>query len=176
MFCTQCGAQNHPEDKFCAACGSPTASARPDRPHVGRLAQQVQVGQQFDHNRSSGMDWYLSVLKKYAVFSGRAQRAEYWYFILFNVLAMIALVIVDSITGSFSDDLGMGLLSGLYYLGVLVPSVAVSVRRLHDTSRSGWWLLIGLIPLVGGLILLFFTVQDSKPGSNEYGLNPKGLS
>ena len=122
------------------------------------------------------MDWYLSVLKKYAVFSGRAQRAEYWYFILFNVLAMIALIIVDSITGSFSEDLGMGLLSGLYYLDVLVPSVAVSVRRLHDTGRSGWWLLIGLIPVLGGLILLFFTVQDSKPGSNEYGLNPKGLS
>ena len=91
------------------------------------------------------MDWYLSVLKKYAVFTGRAQRAEYWYFILFNVLAMIALIIVVSITGSFSEDLGMGLLSGLYYLGVLVPSVAVSVRRLHDTGRSGWFMLLALI-------------------------------
>lgn len=122
------------------------------------------------------MDWYVTVLKKYAVFSGRAQRAEYWYFILFNLLVMIGLAIVDSTTGSFSGDMGMGLLSGLYYLGVLVPSVAVTVRRLHDTSRSGWWLLIGLVPFLGGLILLFFTVQDSQPGSNEYGLNPKGVS
>lgn len=122
------------------------------------------------------MDWYVTVLKKYAVFSGRAQRAEYWYFILFNLLVLIGLVLVDSTTGSFSGDMGMGLLSGLYYLGVLVPSVAVTVRRLHDTSRSGWWLLIGLVPFLGGLILLFFTVQDSKPGSNEYGLNPKGVS
>lgn len=122
------------------------------------------------------MDWYVTVLKKYAVFSGRAQRAEYWYFILFNLLVMIGLAIVDSTTGSFSGDMGMGLLSGLYYLGVLVPSVAVTVRRLHDTSRSGWWLLIGLVPFLGGLILLFFTVQDSQPGSNEYGINPKGVS
>lgn len=122
------------------------------------------------------MDWYVTALKKYAVFSGRAQRAEYWYFVLFNLLVMIGLAIVDSITGSFSGDMGMGLLSGLYYLGVLVPSVAVTVRRLHDTSRSGWWLLIGLIPLVGGLILLYVMVQDSKPGTNQYGLNPKGLS
>ena len=122
------------------------------------------------------MDWYLSVLKKYAVFTGRAQRAEYWYFILFNVLAMILLLVVDIIPGIFSSRLPVVCADGLYYLGVLVPSVAVSVRRLHDTGRSGWWLLIGLIPVLGGLILLFFTVQDSKPGSNEYGLNPKGLS
>ena len=176
MFCTQCGAQNHPEDKFCAACGAPAGRARQERPYAGLPGQHVQVGQQFDHNRSSSMDWYITVLKKYAVFAGRAQRAEYWYFLLFNVLAMVGLVIVDSITGTFSEDMGMGLLSGLYYLGVLVPSVAVTVRRLHDTSRSGWWLLIGLIPVVGGLVLLFFMVQNSKPGSNEYGLNPKGLS
>ena len=120
------------------------------------------------------MDWYLSVWKKYAVFSGRAQRAEYWYFVLFNCLAIIGLVIIDSITGSFDDDAGIGLLSGLYYLGVLLPSLAVTVRRLHDTGRSGWWMLIALLPFLGGLILLFFAVQDSQPGGNQYGLNPKG--
>lgn len=122
------------------------------------------------------MNWYISVLKKYAVLTGRAQRAEYWYFFLINLLVGIVLVIVDSITGTFHDTSGLGLLSGLYYLAVLIPGVAVSVRRLHDTGRSGWWLLVGLIPLVGGLVLLFFMVQDSKPRSNEYGPYPKGLA
>ena len=119
------------------------------------------------------MNWFLIAFKKYATFSGRAQRAEYWYFILFYILIFFVLSIVDVITGSFSSDAGMGLLGGLLTLVLLIPSIAVSVRRLHDTGRSGWWFLIALIPLIGAIVLLVFTVQDSSPGDNIYGPNPK---
>lgn len=119
------------------------------------------------------MNWFLMVLKKYAVFSGRAQRAEYWYYILFYLLIYIGLAVADGVTGTFSSEAGMGLLTGIFALGMLIPSLAVGVRRLHDTDRSGWWLLITLIPLIGGIVLLVFTIQDSTPGENKYGPNPK---
>ena len=118
------------------------------------------------------MNWYLEVLKKYAVFSGRARRKEYWFFVLFNIIISIVLAVIDGVTGSFSPEAGMGLLGGIYTLAVLIPGIAVSVRRLHDTERSGWWLLIYLVPL-GAIVLLVFTAQDSKPGQNQYGANPK---
>ncbi len=119
------------------------------------------------------MNWYLEVLKKYAVFSGRARRKEYWYFVLFNIIISIVLAVIDGVTGSFSAEAGMGLLGGIYTLAVLIPGIAVSVRRLHDTERSGWWLLIALVPLIGVIVLLVFMVQDSKLGQNQYGANPK---
>ena len=119
------------------------------------------------------MNWFLMVLKKYAVFSGRAQRAEYWYYVLFYLLIYIGLAVADGVTGTFSSEAGMGLLTGIFALGMLIPSLAVGVRRLHDTDRSGWWLLITLIPLIGGIVLLVFTIQDSTPGENKYGPNPK---
>ncbi len=119
------------------------------------------------------MNWYLEVLKKYAVFSGRARRKEFWFFVLFNIIISIVLAVIDGVTGSFSPEAGMGLLGGIYTLAVLIPGIAVSVRRLHDTERSGWWLLIALVPLIGAIVLLVFMVQDSKPGQNQYGANPK---
>ncbi len=119
------------------------------------------------------MNWYIEVLKKYAVFSGRARRKEYWYFFLFNIIATIILGVIDGVTGSFSPEVGMGLLSGIYTLAVLIPSIAVTIRRLHDTDRSGWWLLIILVPLIGAIVLLVFMVLDSKPGQNQFGSNPK---
>ena len=119
------------------------------------------------------MSWYLEVLKKYAVFGGRARRKEYWYFVLFNLIISIILAVVDNVTGSFSAEVGMGLLGGLYMLAVLIPGIAVSVRRLHDTDRSGWWLLIILVPLIGAIVLIIFMVLDSTPGANQYGPNPK---
>lgn len=122
------------------------------------------------------MNWFLIAIKKYATFSGRAQRAEYWYFILFYILILFALSFVDGITGSFSSTDGIGLLGGLFTLALFVPSIAVGVRRLHDTGRTGWWLLIALVPLVGAIVLLVFTVQDSQPGENIYGPNPKSSS
>lgn len=122
------------------------------------------------------MNWYLEVLKKYAVFSGRARRKEYWYFILFNILINIILSVVDGLTGNFDPATNMGLLSGVYTLAILIPSIAVSVRRLHDTGRSGWWLLISFVPLIGFLVLLFFMLQNSKAEQNKYGNNPKELA
>jgi uncharacterized membrane protein YhaH (DUF805 family) len=119
------------------------------------------------------VSWYLVVLKKYAVFAGRARRSEYWNFFLFNLLVTFALAAVDAISGNFSMERGIGLLGGIYTLGVFLPSVAVSVRRLHDTDRSGWWLLAGLIPIVGVILLAVFTMQEGRPSANRFGANPK---
>ena len=119
------------------------------------------------------MNWYLEVLKKYAVFDGRARRKEYWFFQLFNFLISLALGFIDIATGLFDPETGLGLFSGIYALGVMIPGIAVSVRRLHDTGRSGWWLLINLVPLLGSIVFIYFTVLDSTPESNEYGQSPK---
>jgi uncharacterized membrane protein YhaH (DUF805 family) len=112
------------------------------------------------------MNWYLEVLKKYAVFSGRARRKEYWFFFLFNVIITIVLAVIDIVTG-------IGLLTGTYLLAMFIPGIAVSVRRLHDTGRSGWYMLIAWVPLFGPIVLLVFLAQDSQPGQNQYGANPK---
>lgn len=121
------------------------------------------------------MNWYIEVLKKYTVFSGRAQRAEYWYFTLFSALVSIALILIDSVVGPLTYG-GVGLLHALYVLAVLLPTIAVTVRRLHDTARSGWWVLISFVPLVGMIVLLVFMIMDSEPGENIYGPNPKGIA
>ena len=122
------------------------------------------------------MNWFLVVLKKYATFSGRAQRAEYWWFYLISTLIIIGLSLIDQATGTLDEETGMGLLTTLYSLAILIPSIAVGVRRLHDTGRSGWWLLIGLIPVIGSIVLIVFFVLDSEPGDNAYGANPKALT
>ncbi len=119
------------------------------------------------------MEWYLKVLKNYSVFSGRARRKEYWYFVLFNIIASMVCVYIDIYTGTFIPQSGFGLLRGIYTLLVLVPSIAVSVRRLHDINFSGWWLLITLIPLVGVIVLLVLFVRDGTPTGNRFGENPK---
>lgn len=118
------------------------------------------------------MDWYISVLKNFKDFESRAQLAEYWYFVLFSVIISVALTFVDGAIGLYDPSLGLGLLSGIYTLVVFVPGIAVAVRRLHDIGKSGWWLLIVLIPIIGLIIVIFFMVQNSAPGKNEYGSNP----
>ena len=118
------------------------------------------------------MNWYLEVLKKYAVFSGRARRKEYWYFVLFNVIIGFVLGLIEGALGLFPDS-PQSILSSLYSLAVLLPGIGVSIRRLHDTSRSGWWLLIALVPIIGAIVLLVFMVQDSATDENQYGPNPK---
>jgi uncharacterized membrane protein YhaH (DUF805 family) len=119
------------------------------------------------------MNWYLEVLKKYAVFDGRARRKEYWLFFLFNIIISIVIGIIDGMVGTSGAVGSLGLLGGLYTLAVLIPGIAVAVRRLHDTSRSGWWILIGLIPIIGVIVLIVFMVQDGTPGENQFGKNPK---
>ena len=115
------------------------------------------------------MNYYFGVWKKYAVFHGRARRAEYWMFVLFSIIASIILSIIGEIIHTT-------LLGNLYTLAVIIPSLAVGARRLHDIGKSGWWLLIGLIPIIGWIILIMFAVMDGQPGDNQYGSNPKGTS
>ena len=122
------------------------------------------------------MNWFLVAVKqKYADFTGRATRSEYWYFVLFYLLLSAGLMVVDALLGWFNSELGIGVLSGIYTLALMIPSLSVTVRRLHDTGRSAWWLLVGLIPIVGGIVLLVFFVQDSQDGVNGYGTNPKAV-
>src|ERR1700737_521885 len=118
------------------------------------------------------MNWYLQALKKYADFSGRARRREYWFYILFYVIILVVLTICDTIIGTTMGS-GIGILTLIYLLAVLIPTLAVTVRRLHDTGRSGWWILIQLVPLVGSIVLLIFLLIDSQPAQNAYGTSPK---
>jgi uncharacterized membrane protein YhaH (DUF805 family) len=113
------------------------------------------------------VNWYLAVLKNYAGFSGRARRTEYWMFFLFNVIITIVLNVIGAAIQQVS------ILGAIYGLAVLIPGLAVGVRRLHDTGRSGWWLLIGLVPLIGAIVLIVFMATDGEPGDNAYGPNPK---
>ncbi|AOW20969.1 DUF805 domain-containing protein [Urechidicola croceus] len=123
------------------------------------------------------MNWYLKVLKQYSDFSGRARRKEYWMFTLFLMIFAIGAMILDNLLGFTFDmqgqSLGYGYVYLLYVLFALVPGLAVSVRRLHDVGKSGWMVLIGLIPFIGGIWLLVLFVTDSEEGTNNWGPNPK---
>ena len=115
------------------------------------------------------MKYWIQCWKKYATFSGRARRKEYWMFILFNMLVAFGVNIVDAVLGM------EGVLAAGYSLAAIIPSWAVFTRRMHDIGKSGWWWLIGLIPVVGTIVLLVFICKDSQPGDNAYGPNPKGV-
>lgn len=114
------------------------------------------------------MEYFTLALKKYAVFSGRARRKEYWMFCLISMLFHISLAVIEFTIGMFGISL-------LLSLALFIPSISVLVRRLHDTNRSAWWLLISLIPVLGGLILFVLLVLDSDE-DNDYGPNPKAIS
>jgi uncharacterized membrane protein YhaH (DUF805 family) len=122
------------------------------------------------------MNWYLKVLKQYADFSGRARRKEYWMFALFNIIFIVVAMILDNVLGLTAGELPYGVFYFLYAFAVLIPGLAVSVRRLHDVGKSGWMLLIALIPLIGAIWLLVLMVTDSNPGENQYGPNPKEVT
>ena len=112
------------------------------------------------------MNWYLAVLKKYTTFSGRARRKEYWMFTLFNIIAACIAMVIDGVLG------GTGIVTIIYALATLLPSLAVTVRRLHDTGRSAWLLLLGLVPFVS-IVLIIFMCLEGQLQSNQYGDNPK---
>lgn len=116
-----------------------------------------------------------SCFRQYVGFSGRARRSEYWWFFLFTVLVSIVTSVLDSILGTMSEDTNVGVIGSIASLALLLPSIAVAIRRLHDTSRSGWWILIGLIPIIGWIILIVFYCQDSH-GDNEHGPSPKAAA
>ncbi len=119
------------------------------------------------------MKWYLAVVKKYAVFSGRARRKEYWMFCLFNFLFIVGAILLDNLLGTAIKGIGYGLIYGLYVLAMLLPSFGVGIRRMHDVGKSGWFFLIGLIPIVGSIWILILLCSDGNAAENKYGLNPK---
>ena len=114
------------------------------------------------------MNWYIEVLKKYAVFSGRARRKEFWLFVLFNLLASIILIFADILLGTFDEETGSGLLGSIYALGIFIPYLAVTVRRLHDTNKSGWWILMPLSTLIlAGILMAILIPMLGAKGANE---------
>ena len=117
-----------------------------------------------------------SVLKtNYANFNGRARRSEYWYYTLFTIIVELVLTVIQKLTSGVPVvGLIVNILIVIIGLALFIPGLALCFRRLHDTGRSGIWILIGLIPLIGEIILIVFFVQDSQPGDNKYGANPKG--
>lgn len=120
------------------------------------------------------MSWYTGVLKRYADFNGRARRKEYWMFQLFNMLAMLVMYIPSILIAVALDAPAFAtVLPGLYLLAVILPTIAVTVRRFHDQDKSGWWFLLALIPSVGSIILIVFMCLEGTPGPNRYGPNPK---
>ncbi|AZI14223.1 DUF805 domain-containing protein [Avibacterium paragallinarum] len=114
------------------------------------------------------MNWYLYVLKNYAQFNGRARRKEFWWFVAVDFLLYVILGMLDFVL--LNNDFGF---SGIYGLATLIPSLAVRVRRLHDIDRSGWWLLIGIIPVIGFIVLVVFACLDGTQGKNRFGEDPK---
>lgn len=140
---------------FCRACTKEIHSTAAACPQCG-ATQGVQQALTAPGNP------YIEVMKKYAIFTGRASRREYWMFTLINVLIAIAIGVVEVVLG------GNGLISNLYSLAVFLPGLAAAIRRMHDTNRSGWWVLLPIVNLV-------FMIQDSQPGDNRFGPNPKGI-
>jgi len=114
-------------------------------------------------------DSVRTCLTKYITFSGRARRSEFWWFALFLFILYIVAAIIDA-------AIGTSIILLLVALAFLLPSLAVTVRRLHDTGRSGWWILIGLVPFIGGIVLLVFECMDGQPGPNNYGPSPKDVN
>ncbi len=116
------------------------------------------------------MEWYFTVLRKYAVFAGRARRKEYWMFVLISAVVVLVLGIVNGLMGADVPALPV-----YYSLAVVLPSLAVTVRRLHDTDRSGWWLLILLVPIVGAIVFLVFMATPGGEMANRFGASPKAV-
>ena len=122
------------------------------------------------------MNYFIDCLtKKYACFSGRARRQEYWLFALFNFIAGIIIGVIAGVLVSVTNVTAFAYLGSIYNLAVLIPGLAVFFRRLHDIGKSGWWWLLAFIPFIGWIVLLVFCCLDSQPGENKYGPNPKGL-
>ena len=114
------------------------------------------------------MNWYLAVLKNYVGFEGRARRQEFWMYALINFIIAVVLYLIGL-------AIGTQIIYYLYALAVLLPGLAVAVRRLHDTDKSGWWVLLGIIPIVGAIILIVFTATEGTRGPNQYGQDPKAV-
>ncbi|MDX1348531.1 MAG: DUF805 domain-containing protein [Thiomicrorhabdus chilensis] len=119
------------------------------------------------------MEYFIDALKNYATFSGRASRKQYWMFMLFYIIFYLILTLIDISFGVYDEMMGIGLLTTVYALGLFLPSLAILARRLHDIGRSGWWILLILIPLIGPIVILIFTLLDSQREENAHGVSPK---
>ncbi|MEZ4615064.1 MAG: DUF805 domain-containing protein [Caldilineaceae bacterium] len=119
------------------------------------------------------MNWYLMAFQRTMDFSGRSRRKEFWMFFLFNFVISLLLAIVDRMMGTAAAESGVGILSGIYSLLVLLPSLSLSIRRLHDTGRSGWWILISLVPIIGPIVYIVFAATEGDAGTNQFGPSPK---
>lgn len=118
------------------------------------------------------MGWYLSAISNYATFTGRARPKAFWMFVLFNIIIAFAIGFVEGLVGLVDEDSYIGIPSMLYSLFMICPSLAIAIRRLHDSGKSGFWILIGLLPAIGLLILLIFYVLPGTEGDNQYGPQP----
>lgn len=172
MKCTRCGAENSESQTTCSSCGAPLyASCGGSCNRPGGNGPAIPT-----YYRGFASAIRTCLLEKYLTFSGRATRSEYWFYYLFNVLvglffwvfiALFMMILGPKVGGVLSGILGL-----VYGVAALVTSLAAGVRRLHDTGKSGWLMLLGFIPVVGALILLVFFVLDSNPYDNAYGLAP----
>ena len=123
------------------------------------------------------MNYYLLALKSYGIFSGRSRRAEFWYFILVHVIFMIITIALDfafDLTSKGEEGELPGLITSIYAILTLTPQLAVSIRRLHDTGRSGWWIVLAFT-IIGAPILIWWYTKDSQAGNNKFGANPKQI-
>ena len=188
MHCRKCGKALPQDSSFCIHCSTKTeiveeatpVSAAPEpasapepepTPKPIKAIKVIDTGTQRT-NKTGIMHWYFIQFSKYAVFSGRASRTEYWMFILWNFIIGMMLGAMEGFLGIFPES-EYEVLSLTYLLAIACPYLAVSVRRLHDTGLSGWRMLITLVPFIGQLILLFWLIQDSDRDENQYGPNPK---
>ncbi len=174
-YCSNCGSPIIHGTTFCSRCGNKLQfnkfEAIPQN-HINNEKIGDEKNDEYsreNHNENwpaLSPKWYTAVLKKYAVFEGRARRKEYWAFLTFDIIIVIILNIIEA--GISGNEIGgeMSILASLYSLAVLIPNIAVAVRRLHDVNKSGWWLFV---PLIGIILLL----RNSYPGMNRYGYNPK---
>ncbi|MEW4466257.1 DUF805 domain-containing protein [Parasphingorhabdus sp. JC815] len=128
------------------------------------------------------MEWMVMPLKRYADFSGRSRRKEYWMFVLLQIIIVVGITIIGGVLGGFSSDVSGGMpfggglmmgLFGLYFLAIIIPSIAVQVRRFHDQDKSGWFVLLNFVPYIGGLIVFIFMCLDGTRGKNRFGEDPK---
>lgn len=165
--CSNCGAPIDEESAFCSKCGAKQDSNMQSM-HKSIASNPVIIENHTDiSTKMSIIDAVKNVFSNYANFNGRARRSEYWYFTLFNLIAAIVIGIICAIANSKIP-------LRLWQLAIALPCLSLGVRRLHDIGKSGKYAFIALIPIIGWIILIVWAAQDSQPGTNQYGHNPKG--
>ena len=153
MKCPTCGNDNPDNAQFCGICGANLISGEAS---IGTELPMVGFGEAISRGFSN-----------YFTFSGRATRAENWWFVLFTVIGRLVLGVIGGFAGL------PGVLDGVFWIVTLIPSLAVGVRRLHDINRTGWWLLLWPVPVIGWIVLIVWAIKQGDEGSNKYGPDPR---